>query len=123
MKTRVILLLFLLLATLMPIFAQEKCYNKSRAEMHREFRDFKIKYIAQEIDLPADKFKEFSELYGQMEEEKHKVFSSTRRLEKVLRITLTLRKRTMPGSMTRWYLQKLKMRKSQSVMKRSLQNF
>ncbi len=82
MKTRVILPLFLLLATVMPIFAQEKCDNRSRAEMHREFRDFKIKYIAQEIDLPADKFKEFSELYGQMEEEKHKVFSSTRRLEK-----------------------------------------
>lgn len=82
MKTRLILPLLMLLAAVLPAAAQSKGACKDKAEMHREFRDFKIKYIAQEIDLPADKFKEFSEIYEQMELEKHKVFSQTRKLEK-----------------------------------------
>lgn len=56
--------------------------KKNREEMHREFREFKIKYIVQEIELPADKAKEFGEIYLQMEEERHKNFSTTRKLEK-----------------------------------------
>lgn len=66
---------FTLLA--LPAFAQ----GKGKADMHREFREFKVKYIIQEIELDPDKAKEFGEIYFQMEEERHKNFSSTRDME------------------------------------------
>jgi len=49
-----------------PLAAQKEGGKRSRAEMRREFKEFKIKYIAQEIELGASQIQEFTELYSQM---------------------------------------------------------
>ncbi len=77
-----VLTLILLLAFGVGVsFAQEKG-KKSREEMRKEFNEFKMKFIAQEIDLKEDQQKQFFELYGQMNEERRKIFEQTRRLER-----------------------------------------
>lgn len=55
-----------------------------RREMRREMREFKIKFLAQEMDLKDTQKKQFSEVYGRMSEEKHKIFHETRQLERKL---------------------------------------
>lgn len=77
-----ILLLFVAVLLAFPVAAQQKGQKRNKAEMRREFREFKIKYIAQEIEVSPAQIKEFTELYSQMEEERHKVFSATRKLER-----------------------------------------
>lgn len=77
-----ILLLFVAVLLAFPVAAQQKGQKRHHAEMRREFREFKIKYIAQEIEVSPAQIKEFTELYSQMEEERHKVFSATRKLER-----------------------------------------
>lgn len=56
--------------------------RKSRAEMKKEFKEFKMKFIAQEVDLQDDQQKQFFELYEQMSDERMQVFEQTRRLER-----------------------------------------
>ena len=48
--------------------------KKSRAEMKKEFKEFKVKSIAQEVDLQDDQQKQFFELYEQMSDEKDASF-------------------------------------------------
>ena len=59
--------------------------GKSKEEKWKEFLEFKIKYVAQEIDLKADQQKQFVDLYTEKSEAKRKVFRETRSLEKRLR--------------------------------------
>lgn len=79
--------LFLIIITLcasfssLPAFAQKE---KSHDAMRREVHEFKLKYLAQEMDLKEDQQKKFFELYNQMTEERVKVFKETRSLEKKL---------------------------------------
>ena len=82
MTSKHVLLLILSVIMAFPLAAQKEGGKRSRAEMRREFKEFKIKYIAQEIELGASQIQEFTELYSQMEDEKHKVFSATRKLER-----------------------------------------
>ena len=82
MTSKHVLLLILSVIMAFPLAAQKDGGKRSRAEMRREFKEFKIKYIAQEIELGASQIQEFTELYSQMEDEKHKVFSATRKLER-----------------------------------------
>lgn len=60
-------------------FAQK---DKDPKEMRRELMEFKLKYIAQEIDLKEDQQKKFFELYNQMTSERVKVFKETKALER-----------------------------------------
>ncbi len=75
---------FLLLMSLVAgAYAQDKREGKSdRHNMRQELEDFKMKFIAQEIDLREDQQQRFFELYKKMNEERFKVFKETRRLEK-----------------------------------------
>ncbi|MBO4965618.1 MAG: hypothetical protein J6C81_05065 [Muribaculaceae bacterium] len=57
----------------------------NRAEMRKELHEFKMKYLAQEMQLREDQQKRFFELYTAMCDEKHKVFSEARNSEKRLR--------------------------------------
>ncbi len=54
--------------------AQGSNGKKSRAEMKKEFKEFKMKFIAQEVDLQDDQQKQFFELYEQMSDEKDASF-------------------------------------------------
>lgn len=69
------------------VVAQDRPAKKSRAEMMKEFREFKMKYLAQELDLKDDQIKPFFEIYDQMLEEKRKVFEQTRALERKIKKT------------------------------------
>lgn len=55
--------------------------GKSREEMRRELEEFKMKFIAQEINLQSDQQKRFMELYSQMQDEKVKVFTNAIRID------------------------------------------
>lgn len=53
-------------------FAAEN--EKSKEEMRKELREFKMKYLAQELDLKGEQQKKFYQYYGAMMDEKHKIF-------------------------------------------------
>jgi len=64
------------------VCAQDRKKGKTREEMRKELREFKMKFIAQEIDLKEEQQKQFFELYDRMSEERMKVFEETRRLQR-----------------------------------------
>lgn len=70
------------LATVFSASAQKKDSKAKREEMRKEMRDFKVKFIAQEIDLQESQSKRFVELYNQMSDEKDRLFHETRKMEK-----------------------------------------
>lgn len=76
------LLLLLIFAAVIPMSAQNK--SKDRQAMRKEIHEFKLKFLAQEMDLREDQQKKFFDLYNQMTEEKVKVFRETKALEKKL---------------------------------------
>lgn len=81
MSRKILLAAIALILGIGTVCAQNK-ERKSREEMRREFREFKIKFIAQEIDLKEDQQKQFVELYDRMCDERTKIFEQTRRLER-----------------------------------------
>lgn len=78
------ILVFFLLAicAVIPSFAQHK--NKDNHAMRKEVQEFKLKFLAQEMELKDDQQKKFFELYTQMSQERRKLFQDTKALEKKL---------------------------------------
>lgn len=76
------LLILLVIAAVIPAMAQQK--GKDREAMRREIHEFKLKFLAQEMELKEDQQKKFFDLYNQMTDEKVKVFKETKALEKKL---------------------------------------
>ncbi len=64
------------------MFAQDKGKCKTKEEMRQELKEFKMKFLAQEIDLKEDQQKHFFELYDQMMADRMKVYEQTRQLER-----------------------------------------
>lgn len=85
MKKYLILALLAILTFTFPLAAQNKNRGKDRAEMKREIQEFKLKFLAQEMDLEESKHKQFFDLYTQLEEERQKVIRDTKALEKKLK--------------------------------------
>ncbi len=81
MNRKILLIILAVILGVGTVCAQGKG-KKSREEMRKEFREFKIKFIAQEIDLQEDKQKQFAEVYDQMCDERMKIFEQTRKLER-----------------------------------------
>lgn len=79
---KIYLLLLLVVVAAVSVSAQKKDDKRNRQEMRKEFIEFKMKFLAQEIDLKEDQEKKFFELYTQMEDERFAVMSEMRRLEK-----------------------------------------
>ncbi len=78
-----LLLIVTLVLSLSPIYAQKKHDDKkSREEMHKELREFKMKYLAQEIDLQEKQQKQFFEIYDEYASELHGLMHSRRKMEK-----------------------------------------
>jgi len=84
MKIKIAIVLFLTFFSGSSLFAQHFA-GHGHGQMRKEFREFKIKFLAQEMELDADQTKEFSELYNQMENEKRQVFVATRNIERKLK--------------------------------------
>lgn len=83
-----LLLLFLLLLTASIGFnaaAQPKGHGKHDPKMMKEITDYKIKFLAQEMELKDDQKEKFAELYQKMTEEKMQNFHKMRELEKSLK--------------------------------------
>lgn len=79
----IFLLTVMLTAGFFPISAQGR--SERRGGMHKEICEFRMKFIAQEMDLPAEKQKQFFDLYQQMSDEKRAVFDETIKLERKVR--------------------------------------
>lgn len=82
MKKYIILLIASIFAIL-PADAQQR-KGKDHDTMFKEVQDFKLKFLAQEMELREDQQKKFFELYNQMSDEKGKLFRETKNLEKKL---------------------------------------
>lgn len=80
-------LLFLLVMTLMlPVqLYGDECPSpegKTKEQIFQEIQEFKLKYIAQEIDLKEDQQQEFFDLYNEMTRKRFAVLKEVRSLEK-----------------------------------------
>lgn len=80
---RFFLIILLCFVAAVPSFAQK---NKTDKEtMRKELMEFKLKFLAQEMDLKEDQQQKFFDLYKQMSEERVKVFKETKALENKLK--------------------------------------
>ena len=59
--------------------------NGKKEKMFREMREFKMKYLAQEMDLSENQKQRFFELYDEMSKNRDVCFKNVRELEKKLR--------------------------------------
>lgn len=85
MRKLIIMLILALSGIALPAMAQRdnKCARNDK--MWSEMQEFKMKFLAQEMDLREDQQKRFFELYGQMSAEKRRLFQETKALEKKLK--------------------------------------
>lgn len=70
--TRFLLFIFAIFTLTQAAVAEPK--DEPNAEKLKELQEFKVKYLCQEMDLPADKQAEFSKLYMQYENERSTLF-------------------------------------------------
>lgn len=82
--TRLLLIIILLVGMAFPSTAQEN-RKDHRKEMRAELREFKLKFLAQEIDLKADKQPRFFKLYTELEEERDNAFREAVKLRRQLK--------------------------------------
>lgn len=80
---RILTFVFISLLACGMVMAQKESRNqKSRAEMAKEIQEFKLKFLAQEMELKEDQQKKFFETYNEMTEERQKVYQSARELKR-----------------------------------------
>lgn len=79
------LLLFLILFGFTVVASAHPDGKRPDPKKLKELRDYKVKYIAQEIELKDDQKAKFVELYEKMSEEKRENFESMRAAEKKLK--------------------------------------
>ena len=81
MKGKTLLLLFALLFVI-PSFAQKP--DKNKAARHKEIMEFKLDFLAKEIDLKEDQVKQFNELYMQLDKERRVILKRIKTAEKTV---------------------------------------
>ncbi|MCM1291046.1 MAG: hypothetical protein NC201_01595 [Prevotella sp.] len=74
------LIIIAIICMAIPCFANQG--EKPKEEMRKELREFKMKYLAQEMDLRSDQQQKFFQTYSAMQDEKHKIFSEARSFER-----------------------------------------
>lgn len=82
MKHLALLFVCLLIAAV-PVFAQPDKEKKTE-NMRKELHEFKLKFLAQEMELKEDQQKKFFDLYTQMSDEKVRLYKETKALEQKL---------------------------------------
>lgn len=80
MKKTILLFIFASLLAF-PSFAQ-KHSSPDKEGRQKEFMEFKLKFLAEEIDLKEDQKKEFNEVYTQMETERRSIYKKIKAAEK-----------------------------------------
>ncbi|MCH5230555.1 MAG: hypothetical protein J1F43_02020 [Muribaculaceae bacterium] len=81
---KLFLIVTLILTGLGVSLAQDKNPGK-REKMFREVQEFKMKYLAQEMDLSELQKKRFFELYEEMSEKKKEIFQEAINMDKALK--------------------------------------
>lgn len=79
-----VLILAMSLFLIFPAIAQ-KSENKSKEDMRKELHEFKLKYLAQEMDLNDDQKKPFFDIYEQLVNERREVRKTFRHSQKKLK--------------------------------------
>lgn len=82
---KLLLLILTIVLTVVSVDAQKRENGKSREEMRKELDDFKMKFVAQEIELRQDQQEKFYELYSQMQRQRGEIFDKTHKIERKLR--------------------------------------
>lgn len=82
---RKIYLILLIALMAVPAAVAQKKERKSQQEMFKELQDFKLKFMAQEIDLQDDQKERFAKLYGEMQEKREEVMRSAWEAERKVR--------------------------------------
>lgn len=77
-----IVLFMLMLVTLGVGYAQRP---EARGKMWREVQEFKLKYLAQEIDLKEEDRAKFNDLYSRLEKERGEIFCEARKARKCVK--------------------------------------
>ena len=80
-RLRVLLLVILSTVCVAGANAQKK-NNHRGGDIHKEIRDFRIKFVAQEIELRDDQRKEFMETYSHLINDRRNAYAKVRELEK-----------------------------------------
>lgn len=80
---RILLFLMMALAVIVPASADKNKGDK--AEMRKELKEYKMKFLAQEMNLKEEQQKKFFELYGKMWDEKEKLHHDVKEMEKKLK--------------------------------------
>lgn len=77
----------LLICALVCVFGASAQRNdkKSREDMRKEVAEFKMKFIAQEIELKDNQMEQFADLYTKMNQEKRQAFANAMKLERKVR--------------------------------------
>lgn len=81
MNKKLILFLFLITGFSIGVSAQGP-EKKDRRQMMKEIREFKVKYIAQEIELQDNQKEKFVTLYNEMSEKRDEVMREAYRMER-----------------------------------------
>lgn len=82
MKRFLLLLVVCLCSWALSAKADNMCNSP---EKQREFKEFKMKYLAQEMELKESQREKFFELYDKMNEEKRAAFAKVHKMEKKMR--------------------------------------
>lgn len=81
---KIYLLVLLISASLNCAFAQDENPTK-REKMFREVQEFKMKYLAQEMDLSDSQKKQFFELYEAMSKKKQECYQEAVKMDRALK--------------------------------------
>lgn len=81
MKLRILLIAIVCLFSA-GAFAQKHGSDKDKEQQRKEMAEFKMQYLAEEIDLKEDQKKQFNEVYTQMEQERRAIFKRIKKAEK-----------------------------------------
>lgn len=71
----------MIVATFSCAYAQKK----DKKEMRKQVHEFKLKYLAQEMEISGDKEKKFIEVYNQMSQEKRAIYKEIKTQEKKIK--------------------------------------
>jgi len=81
---RLYILLFLAILAIVPAVAQSR-HGNHRDDKRKELREYKMKYLAQEMELSEDDQKHFFEVYNQLSDERAAVKKQIRGLDRKVR--------------------------------------
>lgn len=84
MKKTIFLMFIALLTIVTPVAAQNR-HNGKGKDMMKEIREFKVKFLAQEMDLKDDQRTAFVDLYNDMDEKRSSVMKEVWKAERELK--------------------------------------